>query len=163
MDLGLIFGLLGFVTALASALYSRVQAAETRRQAAVQLNSAMGEQMLKARMGLVRQPILAREYLTANPDMAKVYPDAESLAAVVELRNVIDSFQDVWCLRREAIATDHQWREWCAALIPIARMPRFQAIFANAVERKSFDPDFAREAAALLEGRFPRDPLGRVR
>jgi hypothetical protein len=53
MDLGLVFGLVGFVTAVLSALYARAQAVEARRQAeaahlaaAIELNRSMNEHML---------------------------------------------------------------------------------------------------------------------
>ena len=169
MDLGFIFGFLGFATAVLSAIYSRAQAAEARRQAeaahleaAVELNRAMNEQMLQSRMGLVNNPMLAREYLEANPAIGAVYGDVEGLAAHIQLRNLIDSFQDIYFLRKRGIAEDHHWRQWTSALLPVSRMASFRAVFDSCVQRAAIEEEFAAFMNVLFEGKPPVDPRPRA-
>jgi hypothetical protein len=166
MDLGTIFGLLGFVTAVLSAIYSRTQAVEARRQAeaahasmAVDLSRSLNEQMLQSREGLVTNALLAREYLEANPVIAAMCPNPAALEAFVTVRNVIDTLQDMYFLRKEGVASSHQWRHWTSPLVPIARMPTFRTAFENAARGKAIDPEFAEWIAPLLDGKVPGDPL----
>jgi hypothetical protein len=166
MDLGIAFGLLGIATAVFSALYARSQALEARRQAEaarlqaiVEVNRAMSEQMLVARMGLVNSPILMAEYLEANPELAAVYRDPAQAQSLVQLRNLLDSFQDMYFLRKEGIAASHQWRQWTAALVPVARMPTFRGICGNAIEREAVEKEFVEFLRLLLEGKPMPDPV----
>jgi hypothetical protein len=169
MDLGLIFGLVGFVTAVLSALYARAQAVEARRQAeaahlaaAIELNRSMNEHMLQARMGIIRSPLLMREYVAVNPALAAIYGDQEKAEAFIHLRNFLDGFQDMYFLRKQGILLDHQWRQWKAALAPAARMPTFKVIYENAVQRQAVEPEFAAFVQPLFEGKELGDPKAQI-
>jgi hypothetical protein len=165
MDLGIIFGFLGFVTAVLSAIYSRSQALEARRQAeaahasaSVELSRSLNEQMLQSRENLIANDLLVREYLEANPRIAEMCPDPAALRAFITVRGVIDTLQDMYFLRKSGVATSHQWRHWTTPLLPLARMPTFRLAFENAERGAAIDPEFAAWTRPLLDGNVPPDP-----
>jgi len=165
MDLGVIFGFTGFVTAVLSAIYSRTQALEARRQAEaahastmVELSRSLNEQMLQSRATLIANDSLVREYLDANPAIAKMCPDPSAIRAFITVRGVIDTLQDMYFLRKSGIATSHQWRHWTTPLVPVARMPTFRLVFENAERGGAIDPEFAAWSRPLLDGKALADP-----
>jgi hypothetical protein len=167
MDLGMVFGFLGFVTAVLSAIYSRSQALEAKRQAQaahastmVELSRSLNEQMLDSRASLIANDSLVREYLEANPRVAKMCPDPDSFRSFVTVRGVIDTLQEMYFLRKSGVATSHQWRHWTTPLVLIARMPTFRLAFENAEQGGAIDPGFAAWTRPLLEGKIPDDPYG---
>ena len=164
-DLGVVFGFLGFVTAVLSAIYSRSQALEARRQAQaahastmVELSRSLNEQMLQSRATLIGIDSLVREYLEANPRIAKMCPDPDAFRAFVIIRGVIDTLQEMYFLRKSGVATSHQWRHWTTPLVLIARMPTFRLAFENAEHGSAIDPEFAAWTLPLFEGKVPDDP-----
>ncbi len=166
MDLGLLLGALGIGTAVASALYSRAQALEARRQveglqrdAVLKGSRATSDAMLVVRMGIVNTPELMEEYLAANPEMAALYGGTDRIRAVIHLRNYLDVMQDVYFLRKEGIVAPHQWRGWVAALQPFTRMPTFRSMCEGAIQRKSLDDEFLAFLREVLDGRSPPDPI----
>ncbi len=165
MDLGLVFGFLGFVTAVLSAIYSRSQALEARRQAeaahagtTVELSRALNEQMLQSRATLIANDSLVSEYLESNPTIAKMCPDPAALRSFMAVRGVIDTLQEMYFLRKNGVATSHQWRHWTTPLVPLARMRTFRLAFENAERGGAIDPEFAAWSRPLLEGQVPPDP-----
>ncbi len=165
MDLGLLFGALGIGTAVLSAIYSRAQALEARRQvegmrreAMLKSSRAISDAMLDMRAGLVSSPEIMREYLAANPQMAAAYGDADRIRSVIHLRNYLDVMQDVYFLRKEGIVAAYQWRGWVGALVPFARMPTFRTLCENAIARRTIDAEFAAFLRAVLEEKEPPDP-----
>jgi hypothetical protein len=162
MELGVIFGFLGFVTAVLSAIYSRSQAREARRQAEaahasamVELSRSLNEQMLQSRATLIANDSLVREYLDANPHIAEICPDPDALRAFIAVRGVIDTLQDMYFLRKSGVASSHQWRHWTTPLVPLARMPTFRVAFENAERGAAIDPEFAAWTRPLLDGKAP--------
>ncbi len=74
-------------------------------------------------------------------------------------RDVIDTFEDIFVLRRSRIVTDEHWRVWTGSQMAVyAGLPRFQSVFKLAKQEGFLDPEFVRFFEPLLEGRPVRDP-----
>ncbi|MGA8576134.1 MAG: hypothetical protein WB609_10720 [Candidatus Cybelea sp.] len=117
MDWGIVFGVTGMTIGLLSLVYARTLAAHAQRQAdaaqlatALELQRAMAERIYQARMDLVTNPEVAKEYAESNPHLRELYGDRGTLAGVAIVRNAIDGLQDMYFLRKQGIVQDHQWR-----------------------------------------------------
>jgi hypothetical protein len=103
VDWGIVFGATGMTIGLLSLVYSRTQAVHAQRQAdaaqlatALELQRAMAERIYQARMDLVTNPDVAKEYADANPHLHDLYGDHGSLTGVAIVRNAIDGLQDIY-------------------------------------------------------------------
>ncbi|HEY1654868.1 MAG TPA: hypothetical protein VGF86_07140 [Candidatus Tumulicola sp.] len=167
MDLGIVFGVTGMTVGLLSLVYARTQAVHARRQAdaaqlatALELQRAMAERIYQARMDLVTNSEVAKEYIEANPHLHEIYGNNGTLTGVAIIRNAIDGLQDIYFLRKQGIVQDHQWANWTSSFVPIARMPLTRSIFDNAVARGALDVQFAAFLIPVFDGNILGDPKG---
>lgn len=167
MDLGIVFGATGMMVGLLSLVYARTLAENARRQAdaaqlatALELQRAMAERIYQARMDLVTNPEVAKEYVESNPHLQEIYGNHGTLAAVAIIRNAIDGLQDIYFLRKQGIVQDHQWKNWTSSFVPIARMPLTRSIYDNAVARGALDARFAALLLPVFDGETLGDPKG---
>jgi hypothetical protein len=87
VDWGIAFGVTGMAIGLLSLVYARTQAVHAQRQAdaaqlatALELQRAMAERIYQARMDLVTNPEVAKEYLESNPHLRELYGERATLA-----------------------------------------------------------------------------------
>jgi hypothetical protein len=167
MDLGIVFGVTGMTVGLLSLVYARTQAVHARRQAdaaqlatALELQRAMAERIYQARMDLVTNPDVAKEYIDANPQLHAIYAKSGTLTGVAIIRNAIDALQDIYFLRKQGIVLDHQWANWTSSFVPIARMGLARSIYDNAVARGALDARFAAFLLPVFDGKMLDDPKG---
>ncbi len=165
MDLGVVFGATGMAVGMLSLVYARTQALHARRQAdaahlatTIEVQQAMADRMYRARTSITSNPGVMALYLEANPEMRELYPDVASVETTIAVRNLIDTLQDMYFLRKAGIVGDHFWRNWMASFLPIARMPIARAVFDNAVKRSAIDPEFATFLHPAFESQTPGDP-----
>ncbi len=151
-------GMLSLVYARTQALHARRQADAAHLATTLEVQQAMAERMRQARMSLTSNPRVMASYLDANPEMRELYPDVASVETTVVVRNIIDAFQDMYFLRKEAIVDDHFWRNWMASFVPVSRMPVARAVFENAVKREAIDPEFASFLRPVFESQPLKDP-----
>lgn len=177
MDMGTVFGLAGLVVALVSLVYvrtqaeaSRVQAEATaeqariaRRIAALEVSLRLADRTFDVRREMMAQPEVIEAYWRANPELKEAHGRAGGIGAVMMIRRMLDSTQDIFLLRGEGIVTDPHWRNWIAALRPFMKMPEVQAIIDNAVQRSVFDEEFVGFLRAFDLPGTPPDPAPRER
>ena len=164
VDWGIVFGATGMTVGLLSLVYARTQALHAQRQAdaaqlatALELQRAMAERIYQARMDIVSNPEVAKEYLDSSPTLRELYGDhALEVAAIV--RNAIDGLQDMYFLRKQGIVQDHQWQNWTSSFVPISRMPLTRLIYDNAVARGALDAQFAEFLLPVFDGETLADP-----
>jgi hypothetical protein len=164
VDWGIVFGVTGMTIGSLSLVYSRTQAVHAQRQAdaaqlatALELQRAMAERIYQARMDIVTNPAVAKEYLDSNPQMRELYGD-HALAGAAIVRNAIDGLQDMYFLRKQGIVQDHQWQNWTSSFVPIARMPLTRSIYDNAFARGALDDQFAAFLLPVFDGKTLADP-----
>jgi len=167
VDWGIVFGGTGMTIGLLSLVYSRTQAVHSQRQAdaaqlatALELQRAMAERIYQARMDLVTNPEVAKEYVDSNPHLHELYGDHGTLAGIAIVRNAIDGLQDIYFLRKQGIVQDHQWQNWTSSFAPIARMPLTRSIYDNAVARGALNAQFAAFLLPVFDGKTLGDPKG---
>jgi hypothetical protein len=165
VDWGIVFGVTGMTIGSLSLVYARTQAVHVQRQAdaaqlatTLELQRAMAERIYQARMDLVTNPEVAKEYVESNPHLRELYGDHGTLAGVAIVRNAIDGLQDIYFLRKRGIVQDHQWQNWTSSFAPIARMPLTRSIYDNAVARGALDAQFAAFLLPVFDGKPLRDP-----
>jgi hypothetical protein len=151
-------GMLSLVYARTQALHARRQADAANLATTLEVQQAMADRMNQARTSLTNNPGIMALYLDANPEMRELYPDVASVETTVVVRNIIDSLQDMYFLRKMGIVGDHFWRNWMASFVPVARMPIARAAFDNAVKRAAIDPEFASFLQPIFESQTPQDP-----
>jgi hypothetical protein len=164
VDWGIVFGATGMTVGLLSLVYSRTQAVHTQRQAdaaqlttALELQRAMAERIYQARMDLVSNPEVAKEYLASNPLLRELYGE-HALTGAAIVRNAIDGLQDMYFLRKQGIVQDHQWKNWTSSFVPISRMALTRSIYDNAVARGALDAQFAAFLLPVFDGKALTDP-----
>lgn len=167
MDLGIVFGVTGMTVGLLSLVYARTQAVHAQRQAdaaqlatALELQGAMAERIYQARMDLVTNPDVAKEYFESNPHVHEILGSHGTLPGLAIVRNAIDALQDIYFLRKQGIVQDHQWTNWTSSFVPIARMPLTRSVYENAVARGALDAGFATFLLPVFDGKTLGDPKG---
>jgi hypothetical protein len=165
MDLGIVFGVTGMTVGFLSLVYARTQAVHAQRQAdaaqlatALELQGAMAERIYQARMDLVTNPDVAKEYFESNPHAREILGSNGTLAGLAIVRNAIDALQDIYFLRKQGIVQDHQWINWTSSFVPIARMPLTLSVYDNAVARGALDARFAAFLLPVFDGKTLGDP-----
>jgi hypothetical protein len=177
MDLGTVFGLVGLLVALMSLVYVRTQAEASRLQAeataeqtriarriaALEVSLRLADRTFDVRREMMAEPAVIEAYWRANPQLEETHARAGGIGAVMMIRRMLDSTQDIYLLRKEGIVTDAHWRNWIAALRPFMKMPEVRAILDNAVERQVFDDEYVAFLRAFDAPGAPPDPAPRQR
>ena len=172
IDLGTVFGLAGLGVALASLLYVRTQAEASRiqaqaareqaglaqRLASLEVSLRLSERTFEIRRDLMDNPVLMAEYYRKNPGIEKLSERVGGMAALMMMRKMLDTFQDIYLLRREGIVTDAHWANWIAAFRPFARIDGMQELFENATSRGIYAGDFQQYCRAIFADRPVDDP-----
>ncbi|HVN43200.1 MAG TPA: hypothetical protein VMT50_10480 [Steroidobacteraceae bacterium] len=178
LDLGTLFGVAGLVVALISLVYVRTQAAASRvqaeaareqlelarRLAALDVSMRLSERTFDIRRDLLDSPVVQEQYYQGNPGLREIFEGAGGMGAVLTMRKMLDTFQEIYLLRQEGVVTDAHWRNWIAAFRPFTRMTAMRALFENAKSRGIYAGEFQTLVHDIFEGRDPQDPapaLGR--
>ena len=168
VDYGIILGLLGVASGAASLIYSRSQVVAARRQAEqatratlLESNREISVRLQQIRSRFFKVPGIGDELKNSRPEIQEV---VDSVGGDVYgfFRDVIDTFEDIFVLRRSRIVTDEHWRVWTGSQMGVyAGLPRFQSVFKHAKQEGFLDPEFVKFFEPLLEGRPVRDPMVR--
>jgi len=168
VDYGIILGLLGVASGAASLIYSRSQVVAARRQAEqatratlLESNREISVRLQQIRSRFFKVPGIGDELKNSRPEIQEV---VDSVGGDVYgfFRDVIDTFEDIFVLRRSRIVTDEHWRVWTGSQMGVyAGLPRFQSVFKLAKQEGFLDPEFVKFFEPLPEGRPVRDPIVR--
>src|SRR6267378_1336003 len=167
VDYGIVLGLLGVASGVASLIYSRSQVVAARRQAEeatratlLESNREISVRLQQIRSRFFKTPGIDEELQKSRPEIKRVVDSVGGGEVYYFLRDVIDTFEDIFVLRRSRIVTDEHWRVWTGSQMAIyATLPRFQSVFKLAKEEGFLDPDFVSFFEPLLEGKSVRDPM----
>ena len=167
VDYGIVLGLLGVVSGVASLIYSRSQVVAARRQAEeatratlLESNREISVRLQQIRSRFFKTPGIDEELQKSRPEIKRVVDSVGGGEVYYFLRDVIDTFEDIFVLRRSRIVTDEHWRVWTGSQMAIyATLPRFQSVFKLAKQEGFLDPDFVSFFEPLLEGKSVRDPM----
>jgi len=167
VDYGIVLGLLGVASGVASLIYSRSQVVAARRQAEeatratlLESNREISVRLQQIRSRFFKTPGIDEELQKSRPEIKKVVDSVGGGEVYYFLRDVIDTFEDIFVLRRSRIVTDEHWRVWTGSQMAIyATLPRFQLVFKLAKQEGFLDPDFCRFFEPLLEGKSVEDPM----
>ena len=104
-------------------------------------------------------PGIDDELKNSRPEIQEVVDSVGGGDVYGFFRDVIDTFEDIFVLRRSRIVTDEHWRVWTGSQMAVyAGLPRFQSVFKLAKQEAFLDPEFVKFFEPLLEGRPVRDP-----
>ena len=167
VDYGVILGLLGVASGAASLIYSRSQVVSTRRQAeeatritTIESNREISVRLQQIRSRFFKVPDIDSELGKSQPEIMAAVDSVGGGEVYSFWRDVMDTFQDIFALRRSGIVTNEHWRLWTGSQMKIyASIPRFQIVFRVAVNELYLSPDFVRFFEPILEGRPAGDPL----
>ena len=167
VDYGIILGLLGVASGAASLIYSRSQVVAARRQAeqATRATLLEGNREISVRLQQIRArffkvPGISEELQNSRPEIKEVVDSVGGGEVYYFFRDVIDTFEDIFVLRRSRIVTDEHWRVWTGSQMAVyAGLPRFQSVFKLAKQEGFLDPEFVKFFEPLLEGKSARDPM----
>ena len=166
VDYGIILGLLGVASGAASLIYSRSQVVAARRQAEqatratlLESNREISVRLQQIRSRFFKVPGIGDELQNSLPEIEEVVDSVGGGEVYGFFRDVIDTFEDIFVLRRSRIVTDEHWRVWTGSQMAVyAGLPRFQSVFKLAKQAGFLDPEFVKFFEPLLEGRPVRDP-----
>jgi hypothetical protein len=163
-DLGVLLGGVGIATGLASILYARVQAGQSRRQA----EQATHMTLLAANQHVIQRLQATREQLGKSAilvEMQRAVPDLQGAIAAagnwndyILLREVTEIFQDAYFMRRDAIITDAYWTDLTGIASIWAKTPSFKTVFDYAVTRDLTHAEFVDSFRPVFAGQRWRDP-----
>ena len=166
VDYGIVLGLLGVASGAASLIYSRSQVVAARRQAEqatratlLESNREISVRLQQIRSRFFKVHGIDDELKNSRPEIQVVVDSVGGGEVYGFFRDVIDTFEDIFVLRRSCIVTDEHWRVWTGSQMAVyAGLPRFQSVFKLAKQEGFLDPEFVRFFEPLLEGRPVRDP-----
>src|SRR5437016_6371443 len=167
VDYGIVLGLLGVASGAASLIYSRSQVVAARRQAEqatratlLESNREISVRLQQIRARFFKVPGIEEELQNSRPEIKEVVDTVGGGEVYYFFRDVIDTFEDIFVLRRSHIVTDEHWRVWTGSQMGVyAGLPRFQLVFKLAKREGFLDPEFVRFFEPLLEGKSIRDPM----
>jgi hypothetical protein len=167
VDYGIILGLLGVASGAASLIYSRSQVVAARRQAEeatratlLESNREISVRLQQIRSRFFNVPGIRDELQHTRPEIQEVVDAVGGGDVYAFFRDTIDTFEDIFVLRRAGIVRDEHWRVWIGSQMGVyAGLPRFQSIFKLAKQEGFLDPDFVRFFEPLLEGKSVVDPM----
>jgi len=167
VDYGIVLGLLGVVSGAASLIYSRSQVVAARRQAEeatratlLESNREISVRLQQVRSRFFKVPGIIEELQNTRPEIAEAVESVGGNEVYYFFRDVMDTFEDIFVLRRSRIVTDEHWRVWTGSQMAVyAGLPRFRTVFKLAKKEGFLDPDFVRFFEPLLEGKSVRDPI----
>jgi len=167
VDYGIVLGLLGVASGAASLIYSRSQVVAARRQAEqatratlLESNREISVRLQQIRARFFKVPGIEEELQNSRPEIKEVVDTVGGGDVYYFFRDVIDTFEDIFVLRRSRIVTDEHWRVWTGSQMAVyAGLPRFQSVFKLAKQEAFLDPEFVKFFEPLLEGESTRDPM----
>ncbi|OLD10853.1 MAG: hypothetical protein AUI93_06340 [Crenarchaeota archaeon 13_1_40CM_3_52_10] len=167
VDYGIVLGLLGVASGVASLIYSRSQVVAARRQAEeatratlLESNREISVRLQQIRSRFFKVPGIDDELQKSRPEIKEVVDSVGGGDVYAFWRDVIDTFEDIFVLRRSGIVRDEHWRVWTGSQMGIyATLPRFQLVFKLAKQQGFLDPGFVRFFEPLLEGKSLQDPM----
>lgn len=149
-DLGVVLGGAGLAASLATILYAhgqlkalRQQATEARRVAILDSSREMLGRYQDLRTRWLSHPQGLSGLLEVLPGLDAAIARAGDLTMYLLFRDMLDTFQDIFFLRREGIISDDQWSMWMANHMrsPV-RAPGFEDNFRYAAEHGLLHRDF---------------------
>jgi len=152
VDYGIVLGLLGVASGAASLIYSRSQVVAARRQAEqatratlLESNREISVRLQQIRSRFFKVHGIDDELKNSRPEIQEVVDSVGGGDVYGFFRDVIDTFEDIFVLRRSRIVTDEHWRVWTGSQMAVyAGLPRFQSVFKLAKQEGFLDPEFVR-------------------
>jgi hypothetical protein len=134
------------------------QAGEAARVGVVATNIAMFERVLETRRRFGEMPRIYEEWRTTHPSLARKYDEVGGVAVYDVLREAMDTFRDVYFMRRDVV-TDHYWHVWKGTFFALyAPLPTFEDVFRFAAQEGYLHPDFVRWFEPRFRGAALADP-----
>ena len=125
-------------------------------------NREISVRLQQIRSRFFKVPGIDDELKNSRPEIQEVVDSVGGGDVYGFFRDVIDTFEDIFVLRRSRIVTDEHWRVWTGSQMAVyAGLPRFQSVFKLAKQEGFLDPEFVKFFEPLLEGRPVRDPMVR--
>jgi len=122
-------------------------------------NREISVRLQQIRSRFFKVPGIDHELQNSRPEIKEVVDSVGGGDVYYFFRDVIDTFEDIFVLRRSRIVTDEHWRVWTGSQMAVyAGLPRFQSVFKLAKQEGFLDPEFVKFFEPLLEGRPVRDP-----
>ena len=122
-------------------------------------NREISVRLQQIRSRFFKVPGIDHELQNSRPEIKEVVDSVGGGDVYYFFRDVIDTFEDIFVLRRSRIVTDEHWRVWTGSQMAVyAGLPRFQLVFKLAKQEAFLDPEFVKFFEPLLEGRPVRDP-----
>jgi hypothetical protein len=161
-DSALLVGGLGLATGLFSLFYAHNQVGAARAQARAQLHAAILQsdtEMYKRQTALrdaFRRLPEFREMTAKDPELGRVVEAVGGAENYYFFRNTLDTFQEVFFLRRNGFVTDEYWHSWTNTSFAItSRLANARAVFDLCRSKRFLHPDFI----AFYEPAFSGSPL----
>jgi hypothetical protein len=150
LDLGVVLGAAGLAASGATVLYAhgqlkalRQQADEARRVAVLDSSREMLSRYQELRTRWLTHPQGLAGLLEVLPGLDAAIAQAGDMPMYLLFRDMLDTFQDIFFLRRAGIVSDDQWSMWRNNHMrsPV-RAPGYQENFRYAAQRGLLHPDF---------------------
>ncbi|MHB8604357.1 MAG: hypothetical protein ACYDCK_03795 [Thermoplasmatota archaeon] len=159
LDPTLALALVGLLVAGFTLAYSRSQARQAERATLLGSNLAMFERFARMRSRLRDHPPVLAEFLAAHPEVERVQREVGGPDVYVMMRDVMDTLQDVYFMRRAGVVTDQYWHMWSHSLLALyGGMPTFRKVFEFAAKNGYLHPQFVAFYRPVFEGRQVADP-----
>lgn len=167
VDLGVVLGGAGLAGSLVTLVYAHQQVGVARRQADEAARTSL---LASSHEMLVRYQDLRTRWLTHPKGLKSLVETLPGLDAAVEgaggmdlyllYRDMLDTFQDVYFLRREGVVPASHWHIWTRNHMrsPL-RAEGYDGTYRFAAKRGLLHEDFVQFYDALFDGREPLDPM----
>lgn len=165
-DLGVVLGAAGLAASAATVLYAhgqlkalRQQANEARRVAVLDSNREMLQRYQDLRTRWLTHPKGLAGLLEVLPGLDAAVDRAGDMQMYLLFRDMLDTFQDIFFLRREGIISDDQWSMWTTNHMrsPV-RAPGFEENFRYAAKRGLLHADFVAFYEPFFQAAAPGPP-----
>jgi hypothetical protein len=157
---GIAVGVVAVVHSRQQAHASRLQAEQAGRVAEIESSRRMLDEFRALRRQRFTDPTLLTEARAASPEIVPLL-DADGGAASFLINcDTLDTFQEVFFLRRRGIVSDEHWALWTQMhMLGPVKLPGFRAVWEASLKHEWLDPDFAAFYAPAFRDAPLRDPL----